>query len=166
MGASLAVSPAATMTYALKARNGTGSTTTTILTVQTVPDTQAPTVPSQLTVTNVTSGSLRLSWNPSTDNVGVAGYRVFLDGELRDTVTTTALNLTGLSADTHYRLAVSAFDAAGNVSVRSAEIDATTASTGSSVHTLRRGFAAPITAAIKANQEGEAPRRAGETVVV
>ena len=151
-GSSLAVNPGATVTYTLTARNDAGSTTaTTILTVQTVPDTQAPTVPSQLTVANVTSSSLRLSWNPSTDNVGVAGYRVFLDGELRDTVATTALNLTGLSANTHYRLAVSAFDAAGNVSVRSAEIDATTAVTGSSVHAIRRGFAAPITAAIKAN---------------
>ena len=40
------------------------------------PDTQPPTAPGALTVGAVTSTTIALSWTASTDNVGVAGYRI------------------------------------------------------------------------------------------
>src|SRR6266568_1444341 len=39
-------------------------------------DTQAPTAPTGLTATVASSSQINLSWTASTDNVGVAGYRV------------------------------------------------------------------------------------------
>jgi len=58
--------------------------------------------------------TVQLRWNPSTDNVGVAGYNVWLNAEYYGTTSDTFFIITlpiGLHA-----LAVSAFDAAGNES--------------------------------------------------
>ena len=41
-----------------------------------IPDTQAPTAPSNLTATAVSATQINLSWIASTDNVGVTGYLV------------------------------------------------------------------------------------------
>ena len=48
-------------------------------------DTTPPSTPANLTATGVTSSSVSLSWSPSTDNVGVAGYRVYRGGTLAGT---------------------------------------------------------------------------------
>ncbi len=94
------------------------------------PDTTPPTTPSATACSNITSTSLTLSWAPASDNIGVAGYRVFQNGALRTTTPTNSANLTGLSPATTYTLAVEAFDAAGNVSPRSAPVACTTLSGG------------------------------------
>src|SRR5689334_15913999 len=39
-------------------------------------DTQSPSTPSNLTVVAVTSTTIQLRWEPSTDNVGVTGYDI------------------------------------------------------------------------------------------
>jgi|GEM_PF-226271 len=83
----------------------------------TTPDTQAPSTPTSLTATNVTGTNLRLSWNASTDNVGVTAYEVYRNGTLLNgNVTETSLDLTGLSCTTTYNFTVRAKDAAGNLS--------------------------------------------------
>ncbi|MFA5648092.1 MAG: GEVED domain-containing protein [Bacteroidales bacterium] len=79
-------------------------------------DTQPPTTPTGLTASNITSSSAQLSWNASTDNVGVTGYDVYMGGTLQGTVATNSANVTGLSAGTSYSFYVKAKDAAGNVS--------------------------------------------------
>ena len=43
-------------------------------------DTTAPSVPTGLAATTPSTTSVKLTWNASTDNVGVAGYDVFRDG--------------------------------------------------------------------------------------
>ncbi|MEM9719475.1 MAG: PQQ-dependent sugar dehydrogenase, partial [Bacteroidota bacterium] len=43
-------------------------------------DTQAPTVPSNLSASNITPTSFTLTWNSSSDNVGVAGYQIYQNG--------------------------------------------------------------------------------------
>ncbi|WP_338043410.1 carbohydrate-binding protein, partial [Nonomuraea lactucae] len=43
-------------------------------------DTEAPSVPGNLRSTGVTSNSVSLAWNASTDNVGVTGYNVYRGG--------------------------------------------------------------------------------------
>ncbi|MED3462978.1 M60 family metallopeptidase, partial [Bacillus thuringiensis] len=45
------------------------------------PDTEAPTQPQGLYASNVTSTSVELKWNSSTDNVGVKEYQVLRDGQ-------------------------------------------------------------------------------------
>ncbi|HAT66154.1 MAG TPA: hypothetical protein DCS66_16425, partial [Flavobacteriaceae bacterium] len=61
-------------------------------------DTEAPTNPSNLSASNVTDTTVDLSWNASTDNVGVTGYEVFEGGSSLGTVTGTSANVTGLTA--------------------------------------------------------------------
>ena len=91
-----------------------------------LPDTTAPTVPTGLAASAVTSTSLTLSWNASIDNIGVAGYAVYRDGTLAASPGGTSASITGLSASTTYSFIVSAFDAAGNVSALSAPLSVTT----------------------------------------
>jgi len=57
---------------------------------------------------------VQLRWNASTDNVGVAGYNIWLNGDYYGTTSDTTFVLS-LEIGTHL-LAVSAFDAAGNES--------------------------------------------------
>jgi chitodextrinase len=83
-------------------------------------DSQPPTVPSSLIATSATSSSVTLAWRPSTDNVGVDGYRVYVDGAHVATTQALTHTVTGLACDTSFTLAVEAFDAAGNVSPRAA----------------------------------------------
>jgi len=89
-------------------------------------DTQAPTAPSNLSSSSVTSNSLTLSWTASTDNVGVTGYEVYKDGTSIGTVTGTSANVTGLTPETQYSFYVKAYDAAGNKSNASNTISVTT----------------------------------------
>jgi chitodextrinase len=89
-------------------------------------DTQAPTVPSGLSASNITPASFTLSWNASTDNIGVTGYDVYRNGTLVNTVTTTSVNITGLAASTTYSMTVRAKDAAGNISDPSTALNVTT----------------------------------------
>jgi len=103
-------------------------------TVANAPDTQAPSVPTGLSSSNITQTSFTLSWTASTDNVGVTGYEVYKNGTLAGTTTTaTTFNVTGLTASTAYAMTVKAKDAAGNVSAASSALNVTTsapASTG------------------------------------
>ena len=80
------------------------------------PDTEAPTDPTNLTASNITSTGATLSWNASTDNVGVDHYNVYIDGNLEGTSTTTSFNVSGLAPLTQYNASVNAQDAAGNIS--------------------------------------------------
>jgi|GEM_PF-2387053 len=89
-------------------------------------DTQAPTAPSNLTSPAKTSSSIDLSWTASTDNVGVTGYDVYVNGTYNKSVTSTSASITGLSASTAYSLTVRAKDAAGNASAASSALSVTT----------------------------------------
>src|SRR4029077_10089214 len=86
-------------------------------------DTTPPTAPTNLTATG-SVGSVSLSWTASTDNVGVAGYRVYRSttpgftpspATLIGTTAATSYTDPGLAAGTYYYL-VTAYDAAGNAS--------------------------------------------------
>jgi len=79
-------------------------------------DTVPPSSPANLTFEIESKSSVLLSWSPSSDNVGVAGYRVWRDGvRLPDTFSTTLL-YSGLLQNVSYHYQVKAFDLAGNVS--------------------------------------------------
>jgi hypothetical protein len=94
-------------------------------------DTTAPTVPSGLSATAVSSSQINLSWTASTDNVGVTGYNVYRGGTKIGTSPNTTYQDVGLTASTSYSYNVSAFDAAGNTSAQSAGASATTQAAGS-----------------------------------
>src|SRR5947207_2151516 len=107
---------------------GNASAPSAPLSVTTPPlaDTTAPTTPSGVAASALTSSSLTLSWSPATDNVGVTGYRVYRNGTLAASPSGTSASITGLSAATTYSFTVSAVDAAGNASALSAPLSATT----------------------------------------
>ncbi|CAM3713968.1 endonuclease [Flavobacterium gelidilacus] len=94
-----------------------------------VADTTAPSTPLNLLASNSTTSSLQLNWSASTDNIGVIGYDVYMNGNLKATVTSTSTTITGLSSGTTYSFYVKAKDAVGNYSSNSSTINATTTST-------------------------------------
>ncbi len=78
-------------------------------------DTQAPTVPGSLALTQPAADQVRLTWQAATDNVGVTGYEVYANNQLRTTVAgnvTTYTDSQPASATVSY--VVRAKDAAGN----------------------------------------------------
>jgi len=85
----------------------------------------APTRPGTIDVSKLTASSVRLSWGPSTDDVGIVGYRIVrsavggASGELVQISTTdavTSYTATALRSDTTYTFGVIALDVAGNKS--------------------------------------------------
>jgi hypothetical protein len=92
-------------------------------------DTKPPTVPRGLTVTEVTAGSVGLKWQASSDfkgGSGVAGYDVFRDGTPVGYTANVTYVDKGLASATTYQYVVRARDNAGNVSVPSTPVSATT----------------------------------------
>ncbi|MEM6724805.1 MAG: S8 family serine peptidase [Bacteroidota bacterium] len=90
------------------------------------PDTSPPTQPTNLTVSNEQDTQVTLSWNASSDNIGVTGYEVSVDGNVLGTTAGTTVNITGLTACTSYNFGVRALDAAGNVSGTATAVGSTT----------------------------------------
>jgi glucose/arabinose dehydrogenase/fibronectin type 3 domain-containing protein len=91
--------------------------------VPTAPDTTAPSTPSGLNAATVSASQINLSWTASTDNVGVAGYRVERCAGTGCTnfaevavPAATTFNNTGLAPSTVYRYRIRAADLAGNLS--------------------------------------------------
>ena len=118
-------------TFAVDAYDAAGNRSTqasaTMATAGCPPDAVAPTVPTGLGISGATQSTLSLSWAPSSDNVGVAGYDVYRGGVSVGTTTATGFTFAGLSCGTTYSVAVDAFDAAGNVSAPSAVAGSTSA---------------------------------------
>ncbi|QJE97074.1 malectin domain-containing carbohydrate-binding protein [Luteolibacter luteus] len=81
----------------------------------TAADTTPPSMPGMLTG-NPGNGIANLTWTASTDNGLVTGYRVYRNGGLLGTVTTTAFSDSGLTNGTAYTYEVRAVDSANNVS--------------------------------------------------
>ena len=89
-------------------------------------DTEAPTAPTNLVVTETTTNSATLTWTASTDNVGVTSYDVYVNGTLKTSVTGVTTTITGLAAETAYTFYIIARDADRNSSVASASVTRTT----------------------------------------
>ena len=122
---------AGTYTYYVKAYDAAGNLSSksgnrSVTITGTVLDTERPSNPSGLKTTSIGVDSVALSWNASTDNVGVVEYRVYngtTNAQLLSTPTTTA-GITGLVPGT-YSYYVKALDAAGNASYKSNTLSVT-----------------------------------------
>ncbi len=92
------------------------------LSVSTAADTSAPTAPETVTATVVSAGRIDLSWSEATDNTGVTGYRLYRNNTLLRTESASArsFNDTLVAPSTAYTYTVSAIDAAGNESAKTA----------------------------------------------
>ena len=87
---------------------------------------EPPTVPQNLTVTGVTERAVSLSWDASTDNVGIGGYKIFRNGLQAGTSIGTVYTDINLNPRTRYTYTVSAYDSARNDSNRSDPCEAFT----------------------------------------
>jgi glucose/arabinose dehydrogenase len=86
-------------------------------------DTQAPTPPSGLRTANLACRSVTLSWSASSDNVGVAFYDIYHDGQFITSVAgSTVSTSVPLTPGANWGLYVNGRDAAGNVSQASATL--------------------------------------------
>ncbi len=77
-----------------------------------------PTTPANVLATSITATGVAVGWNASLDNVGVAGYDVYLGGIRVSSSLSPSYAFTGLTCATLYTIGVDAYDAAGNVSPR------------------------------------------------
>lgn len=84
-------------------------------------DTTAPSVPSGLISNAVSSSRIDLIWNAATDDIGGAGYKIYRNGALINSVIATPYQDNGLSNSTTYCYSVSAYDTTGNESDQSAQ---------------------------------------------
>ncbi len=110
----------ATVTYFVRARDAAGNqsaNSNSVTRTGTTVDSTPPTAPTNLAYTQPASGQIRLTWNASTDNVGVTGYDIYANNALRASVAGNVLTYTDNQPDSatvsYY---VRAKDAANNVS--------------------------------------------------
>jgi hypothetical protein len=94
----------------------------TVTTADRVP----PSAPTDLVKTGSTQTTIGISWKPSSDNLGVTGYRIYVGGVERATTTNTTYTIASLRAGTTYGVAVAAYDAEGNESAKTAAVNMTT----------------------------------------
>jgi chitodextrinase len=90
--------------------------------VQAGKDRTPPTTPTNLRVTGMTSYSVSLAWNPSTDNSGSVTYKICCANTSSETFLGPSSSRTyraGLEAGRTFTLFIIAFDAAGNYSRQS-----------------------------------------------
>lgn len=118
------------------AGNSSANSTTINATTTVFVDTTAPTTPTNLVASSITTTSLNLTWTTSTDNVGVIGYDIYMNGTLKTSATTSSAAITGLTASTAYSFYVKAKDAAGNLSANSATLNTSTSSGTSTITEL------------------------------
>ncbi len=89
-------------------------------------DTGAPTIPLNVLATAVDSDAIDITWDASTDDIAVTGYQIFRDNVQIATTALLAYTDTGLTDSTTYDYNITAFDAVGNISARSATTSDTT----------------------------------------
>jgi chitodextrinase len=93
-----------------------------------IPDTTAPTAPTNLLSSLNTDTTVSLSWSPSLDDVGVTGYDIYRNGSIAASVSGGVVTYkdTGLTAASTYSYYVKARDKKNNTSAASNTISVTT----------------------------------------
>ena len=106
-------------------------------------DTIPPTVPTGVAVSDSTGNSFQIIWDSSTDNVGVSGYKVYVNMgtqvivyEVPYSPFGNVFDLYDLEQGATYLVAISAIDEAGNESNQSASILASTRSCGIAISNI------------------------------
>lgn len=89
-------------------------------------DDEAPTVPTNVTLSNITTTSIDVNWTASSDNEAVTKYEVFVNGSLNGDSSTTNYSITNLNPNTAYTITVLAKDIANNASAQSTAVNGTT----------------------------------------
>jgi chitodextrinase len=139
------------------------------------PDDEPPNQPQNLDSPSQTGTTIDLTWDASTDNVGVVQYNVYRDDLLVASVGGTSFTDGGLSQETWYNYQVAAEDGAGNESLLSDVLTAMTQSLSDPVsismqvgvgdddaeERLSTGVVNLSSSDLELNQEGSKPQAVG-----
>lgn len=112
----------------LSSSSSSSSSTSSMASSSQTADTVPPTAPGNLTASSVTTNSLFLNWSASTDNGGAVSYLIYQNDAFIGTTVSGTFPVSGLAANTSYRFAVRAKDAAGNLSSFSSVLTVKTSS--------------------------------------
>jgi len=109
--------------YIVRAVNNNGAApSSSEVGVITKSDTQMPSAPSNLTITATTRSSISLSWDASTDDVGISKYFVYVNGTKAYTTTGTQFTVNNLDKWASYNFYVKALDVSSNLSPQSNQV--------------------------------------------
>jgi len=136
-------------------------------------DCAAPVWPAgaELSLSDVTASGMKLAWPEASDDDAIAGYRVYVGGAEKASVTASVYehSVAGLSAGTTYEFAVAAFDSSGNESAKLTALGTTLSSGGGSGGTSDPGPGAsePTTTPNPGDETGTGtePTDPGETPI-
>jgi len=92
----------------------------------TIEDIEAPSAPTMLSTIGVDPNSINIKWDPSTDNVMVKGYIIFVNGEVSSNSVSPIYKIQNLLPETTYSIYVQAYDASNNLSGISNVLSVTT----------------------------------------
>lgn len=117
-----------TYSITVRARDAAGnwSALSTPITVKTLSDTSAPTVPEGACAQSIKATRFVLKWVPSKDDVKVGGYEISRDGVSLGVAPGATRRIADLAPLTNYSLRIRAVDEAGNWSAWSAPIQVRT----------------------------------------
>lgn len=120
--------PGRSYVFSVKAYDiaGNYSNTSNYITACTLPDVEAPTVPTGLKITELTGTEAVMEWLPSTDNVKVKGYEIYSDGVKIGKISKTEYKLKQLLPGKSYNISIRAYDMTGNMSGASSVLKITT----------------------------------------
>ena len=99
--------------------NKSSSATEVSFTTLETPDTEAPSTPQNITVSDIADFTAKVSWSAATDNKGVTAYEIFLDDIKIAQTAQLEFSLENLNPETTYTVSVTAMDAALNISPKS-----------------------------------------------
>jgi len=123
--------PGTTYTYYIIAYDAAGNISGSSISISvftlaagasTATDSLPPTVPENVAITPLSPTEVMLSWESSSDNVSVAGYRVYRNDGLIATPSGAGCTDAGLQTGGDYAYCVEAYDTSGNYSGRSAPV--------------------------------------------
>lgn len=104
------------LSYQLKNPYNVSQIITVPVRYQEVIDLIPPSIPQNVTVSNLLDTSLTLNWDVSTDDVEVDRYDIYVNNIFFISSITNELNITGLTQNTNYSFKVNASDAQNNTS--------------------------------------------------
>ncbi len=102
-----------------------------LITATTTSDTTAPSVPTNITASNISGTGFKMNWDAATDDTAVSVYNIFVNSIQTATTSELSYTITGLAPSTTYQIAISAEDAATNESAQSNAVAITTTNGGS-----------------------------------
>ncbi|MEO5943116.1 MAG: fibronectin type III domain-containing protein [Ferruginibacter sp.] len=112
--------------YLVRAVNNNGAAAnSTEANALTASDVTPPTAPRNLVITGSDRTSVSLSWDASTDDVGVTKYEVYVNGAKTYVTSGTTFTVNNLTSLQTYGFSIKATDAAGNLSPASNQVNGT-----------------------------------------